>query len=918
MPDAQTIMEVLLPIFKAKTCSAGDMKAAHDAFVAADVDLVGDLGADEAAATARIAAVLAKAKVVKPAHDAIAQALLAAWKVEHFAAGKDPTKSPAAAGTIAAVLAGVAGCTADEQAKALAPFMAAKVSTIAEIGTDVAAAGVRIAELLGKSGLPKDKTDAIAKALVIAFAAVKVPEKSPGTSTNPPPSTSVPVGAIDLTSINFPTLSAETSATIAAFTVPPFLVTASDPTDPGMAAHDLQPWQWIHVAQGNDLTRCLHLGKLFASGDTGQDVPTVFADRAALFWELRDGAVINADDKTNTGSTVAVSVEQDRAYQQVIANASLAANYAFCSGSVKAAYKSQTLNSQYSKTVITRARWLVPRAELVMGNCLRVAPIFQHLVDVMLGNGMIAPELKVAKEDCFDFLDQLLDQFGHVFPRYVWLGGLLEIEQELVSRETLSADDIAKSLDTAVSIAANPPPPGTPPPTGGSLIVGYASDGTGIRTQANCFQNLHIRPIGGDRDGSDPAKWRLATKDPNNWRVIRREGILPVTSLLSDAERDAINRIVQARLRRAWTAAGVAELVAADGDAFQVPGLDPPTDFAGDVNSAAGYAPPAQPLLPYFPAGTTVTLRNQYWSAQLQDEYLRARNDVDATPHADARTDSNQDFKGLTVQPGDPLRVQGQFYTDCQPAPLRAPHSAGTDPKGENLEWTIVYTGRQLSSEEVNVKQPIFWLVTQDGKWALSGFKHMTGPTDASALTFASLFPYENAKAMRGDSPATWVLRPAVPPGRLKLPALTDDGSGCFRLYNIHFQSYLADFAKFRVRHYWTKHEPGEWVALGPPTGGHTWVPPEDVPESDPDVDIWRVMLRKDDMAQDFGSCYDILDHRFDTDKETAQKTTFMSRTWLIEPVSAMPERKSFKALSNDYITSWQAEHEAGLKSIKS
>ena len=55
--------------------------------------------------------------------------------------------------------------------------------------------------------------------------------------------------------------------------------------------------------------------------------------------------------------------------------------------------------------------------------------------------------------------------------------------------------------------------------------------------------------------------WNLAAKDPKNWRVIKRENVLPITALLKQPDRDKINDIIRSRLKAAWPSAALADLV---------------------------------------------------------------------------------------------------------------------------------------------------------------------------------------------------------------------------------------------------------------------------------------------------------------------------------------------------------------------
>ena len=176
----------------------------------------------------------------------------------------------------------------------------------------------------------------------------------------------------------------------------------------------------------------------------------------------------------------------------------------------------------------------------------------------------------------------------------------------------------------------------------------------------------------------------------------------------------------------------------------------------------------------------------------------------------------NEDGTGVNGQslgPGDPCRVEGSYYSYCQPAPLCAPDAAGANPHEAHLLWKLVYTGRAIKEATSAVDEPEFWIVSEDDQWVLSIF-HVPG-----RQAFACLFPYAEEKKLRkGSTPGQWLLRPAAPPGRLQLPTGFTGPTGYFRLYNPYHPGYLADYdSTLPSRRKYVEHFPEQTVV---PVGG--------------------------------------------------------------------------------------------------
>ena len=355
------------------------------------------------------------------------------------------------------------------------------------------------------------------------------------------------------------------------------------------------------------MTKALDVNRVLA----GLEDP--WATYAAFLWNFMGS--VDDISKAEDGSEVSATIEEDRETSHMLVNTTLIGKYAMCSASVKASYATQSNNDLYSKVIHTRARFRQPRCSLRLLNHLKVAPIFQHLIDVAFD------ETQIKQEDRFDFLTRLLELFGHFFPETVYLGGLLEITQDLVSVEGHQYGETKKTLDAAIEVKVNQ---GS---ASGSAQVGYKMDGSGLSTQANCLENFRVTAIGGDPskvgDPTGQFGWINSTNPPEFWKTIKREGALPIFQKLSLDNQKSIAAVIDAKSREAWINE-VLDLAKADGGDFNLPVW---TDASGPFKLAEN-----MPLLPYFPKGHLVTLKNWWSSENGIDCYLRAQNGEQRAP----------------------------------------------------------------------------------------------------------------------------------------------------------------------------------------------------------------------------------------------------------------------------------------------
>jgi hypothetical protein len=372
-------------------------------------------------------------------------------------------------------------------------------------------------------------------------------------------------------------------------------------------------------------------------------------------------------------------------------------------------------------------------------------------------------------------------------------------------------------------------------------ILCAQEDGTGSSSDADCVAKSKLIFKGGDPGKATIGEWIGTVNKPENWYIIHREGVKPITDFLHEPEPDRIKQIQDRQQKKQWITPMIASLAEVDGGGVEIP---------------------AHPELPYFLPDARVTLLNL-----ASNKYLIAKNGIegaDNQPDARAQDDSSRNLDANDdlvnqVAPGAATRIEGIDYAWCQPAPLLKENFAGPDPKEMNLLWTLVYTGRSDNHS------PLYWLVSQDEKWVLSGF-HVP-----NIYAFACLFPFEEAKKLRHvPSPTRWAVTYAAPPGLISLPALPDETSGHFRIYNPYIGGYLSEEMLLNSqRQHWVltkRYIPSK-------AGAGYWVPDRDVLRTEAGPQFTRTAFwadKPDDFASVFGT-----DGKPVPAKEIAQQKTY-------------------------------------------
>jgi hypothetical protein len=664
-----------------------------------------------------------------------------------------------------------------------------------------------------------------------------------------------PGGLIDLDDHNFPTYRAEKDGEIKIFEIPgAFKIAPDHNKHPSRSFGTIEPWEWIIIYRDCGLTYALNLNSALSESKEALASKTDLSHpKWPVFYLDLDRVDPRPAGESRARSTVTNTIAEDRLSQYLVAEGELKGQYAMVEASVKAAFSYSAAKSSYSKCLYARARWFEPKCVVVTDSVFGLSPVFQHLLNVGFQ--------KIKQEDRYDYFHQLFQLFGQVYPTSVTIGGRLEMERDIVSTET--SDTIKKALD--VSMAAKV----TGRTASGSLSAGVEA-GTGVKmTDAN-FIDVHMfAAVGGDKGlKAEPSRWLPTVNDIDKWEVIERGGFAQIQDRFEKKEKDLFNEMLNKTQVASWP-------------------------IVGPVKNRR--FPPLGQLRPYFPMGSAVTLRSMHTSPaggqtplakydwMHSGDYLKAADGglkgIDGNPLERAGGVPSRGPSGEYAAPDTSWRASGETYQAYAPAPLRVAIVDGGSPEPSNLLWRFKFSGECLNDE------PLLYLFTQDEKMVLCGF-------DAGPVKFASLVSVvpkkEQHGLVAGTAATKWLLQPAVPPGRAKLPA-PDHASlrrrGWFRLYNPKLQRYLADLATMQTNKSWKDKEGNRYDETG---------------------QVSRTMLREP------SGTASILkqDGTIDLALEQTQYARWSSQCWYIEE-QAEEKRKTFDPLGDKYIkktiNDWQS-----------
>ncbi len=209
------------------------------------------------------------------------------------------------------------------------------------------------------------------------------------------------------------------------------------------------------------------------------------------------------------------------------------ASYGFVSASIKRSRKEQTAERQESKTLYTLGHYRFSMIMLTFAQGTEpyeVKPTQEFLYDI--DDALKRPTLSQQ----YAKLVEIFDDYGHVFPIQVTLGGQLYIEH---SEETTSTE-VERQSKSTIEAAVN-------------LKLGkfeansgfeYASGEQLQQKSREIASKSHFESVGGDTTQlQDPQKWVESLRDHKLWRTIKLDTVVPILEMLDDGRQERIKQV---------------------------------------------------------------------------------------------------------------------------------------------------------------------------------------------------------------------------------------------------------------------------------------------------------------------------------------------------------------------------------------
>ena len=283
-----------------------------------------------------------------------------------------------------------------------------------------------------------------------------------------------------------------------------------------VSPNNIKPEEWSVIARSANL--------LYAY-DMGGDEPK-WAKTPILDWVVpaRDDFARSEILHGKVTSALTYSDETASYVASGFDTKSATAAYTFCAASFERSHKEKTARISEKKTLIQVGMWKYPRAKIYMEKCTKPSERFVTAV-----KNALAVDLK----DRFDELNKVFNEYGHVIPSAVLLGGQLCYKE---SRESTSLAE-EHSEETKVKAAVEAKLWGASASAGAAW--GSASEAKTGGINLNEFTSFTNQ--GGDSLlCTNPPAWAPTVKDPHNWAVIEMEEMRPTIDLLDPGLRQQV------------------------------------------------------------------------------------------------------------------------------------------------------------------------------------------------------------------------------------------------------------------------------------------------------------------------------------------------------------------------------------------
>lgn len=281
-----------------------------------------------------------------------------------------------------------------------------------------------------------------------------------------------------------------------------------------VSPNNIKPEEWMVIARSANL--------LYAY-DMDGDEPK-WAKTPVLDWKVptRDDFVRSEILHGKVTSMLTYSEETASYVASGFDTQTATAGYAFCSASFERSHKEKTARSSETKTLIQVGMWKYPRAKIYLEKCTTTSERFTEAVRTAL-----------AAKDKYAELNKVFDEYGHVIPSAVLLGGQLCFKDSSVSKSSALEHSEETQLKASVEAKVGKV----------SASTGWAS-GSASETKTSSLKQDEFESFtnhGGDSLlCTNPPVWAPTVKDPNNWAVIEMEDMKPTIELLDPSLRQQV------------------------------------------------------------------------------------------------------------------------------------------------------------------------------------------------------------------------------------------------------------------------------------------------------------------------------------------------------------------------------------------
>jgi hypothetical protein len=586
-----------------------------------------------------------------------------------------------------------------------------------------------------------------------------------------------------------------------------FTPVGNDPNrDKFIGPIDLKWTDWLRVAISCNLTKAIRLTP------RGREIPAKHAFR----WKV-DGpawSAVTQADLPEGGRQVSLEYtsEDHTAFRQTMADGSLNASYLFVTAAGSANWKSNLASEIKSKKLYMGLRDCVPVVLVHLKDSLALSPEFEAALKRIIDN----PHPSTAFKD----LLKLMDEYGHVVPKEVVLGGYYFFENFRNVKQWAAENSDTLKLNFKLAVAkqseghkdAAPPPAGA----GGGLSVSWDDEKKDWMQGESLQEKISSFAVGGNDRLTGPNEWRMTVNHPDRWRVIEYRAAnkaksrtgedIWVYESIVDRLPDQVSKVKQLWERgrsTAWNPSQKKVSKIPDAVAFPTPLFWDP-DKGVQLVTIVSMSTTAPPVLQAKNGATT--------PAPTSSERVIPEEHQPHLLWEDREPIPQQRIQVTPAEIPGAGRTAGAFWQQCDPAPLRLPRNMAADAAENQALWRFEYTGDYSYDGD-----PLYWIVSASGEWLLSGFND-----HGNNVYWANLVPAAGREqALAGLSPAAWVVYPADPSG------LSPTYNQSYLIYNPVLNAVLGPEGsqiKGRQGYYEAEHDEKHFEDVNPyPIGGIQW-----------------------------------------------------------------------------------------------